>query len=303
MPERSANRRPWRRWPPKVRRSPRNRRRARPREILGRTVALVGAIYGLWAVFHAPELKVRRVEVVGADRLGTTRVAHLADVPLGRNIFRINLYRARLSVERDPLVAAATVSRALPDTVRILVKERRPVFLASHAGQLFEVDESGVLFRQVGRATPALPVLALSNVGPARVGGRLPPGIIKPALACLKLTAEDRLLLWKIKVDGPHELCLNMKVSMRPAAARATGPAGRNLQVRMGRPEDLAQKLENVRKILAGRPRLLADTQYLDVSCAGYPVYMAQVPASTTSAPARGGAAGMASTPAAPVTH
>jgi hypothetical protein len=100
---------------------------------------------------------------------------------------------------------------------------------------------------------------------------------MKPALACLDLTAADRLLLWKIKVDGPHQLWLNMKVPTRSHLP------GKSLCVRLGRSEDLALKLADVRKILAGRPQIVEEAQCLDVSCAGRPVYMAL--ASTGAAP------------------
>jgi hypothetical protein len=109
---------------------------------------------------------------------------------------------------------------------------------------------------------------------------------MKPALACLEQTAADRLLLWKINVDGPHELCLNMNVPSRPHLP------GKTLRVRLGRSEDLALKLADARKVLAGRPQVVEEARYLDVSCAGRPVYMAQ--ASTGAAPvsARGNTPG-----------
>jgi POTRA domain, FtsQ-type len=302
MADHSLNRRRLRRWRPKPGRSPRNRRRANSSQIAGRVILTILAAQGLWTAFHAPQLRVRRVEVVGANRLGAARVAKLAGVPLGRNIFGVNLFRARMAVETDPLVESASVTRALPDAVRILVRERRPIFTVSYAGQYFEADGAGILFRRVPKPTPRLPVLGLRNVGPAHLGGRLSPSIMNPALACLRLTARDRMLLCEIDIDGPHELWLNMTVSSRPSAVSAAGPPGKELRIRLGRPEDLSLKLEDARKILAGRPQVLEDARYLDVSCAGRPVYMAQTPTGSTSISARG-AAGPAASPAAPIIH
>jgi POTRA domain-containing FtsQ-type protein len=300
MPERSLNRR-LRRPRSKPARSPRNRRRPNRVQIAGRVILSMLAVQALWSAFHSPHLRVRRVEVVGAGRLGAARAAQLADVPLGSNIFRVNLYRARVAVERDPLVESASVTRALPDAVRICVRERHPLFTVTYADQCFEADSAGVLFRRVPRPTPQLRVLALRNVGPIRLGQRLPPSIMNPALACLRLTARDRMLLSEIGVDGPHELWLNMTVPSRPSVAPTAGGAGRTMRIRLGRPEDLSLKLEDARRILAGRPQVLEDARYLDVSCAGRPVYMAQTPSGPTS-PAAEGAAGVAA-PAVPVTH
>jgi hypothetical protein len=302
MGERGMNRRRLGRMRPSTARSPKNRRRTRPAVVLGRAALVALAGLGLWSAFHSPALRVRNVEVVGAERLGARRAAELARVPLGRNIFRVNLYRARVAVERDPLVASASIARALPGTIRILVKERRHVFVVAYAGRFFEADAEGVPYREVPQALPRVPVLELHNVGPVRLGLPLRPEITKPALACLRLTARDRLVLWKISVDGPHELWLNMKVPSRPQVARMAGVPGPNLRIRLGRPEELSLKLQDARRILAGRPQILAEAQWLDVSCAGRPVYMAQTATGMTSIPGRGAVVSSAS-PAHPVTR
>jgi hypothetical protein len=249
---------------------------------------------GLWILFHSSRLQVRRVEVSGADRLGAERVVRLAGVPLGCNIFCINLYRARVEVESDPQVASAEVSRALPNAVRILVRERKPVFLLSQHGTFFEVDGEGILFRRVPTPTPHLPILSLKKIEPLSLGQRVRDSIMNPALTCLRLTAGDRPLLWKITVDGPHELCLNMKVPSR------SHPNGVALGIRLGRTVDLALKLADVRKILAGRPQVLEEAQHLDVSCVGRPVYLAKAAPSAVSFPMRGNTPGMVRPPGAP---
>ncbi len=282
----SRNRKRLGRWRPKPHRSPRNRRCASPFQLLLRAVLIGLAARGLWTAFHSPRLRVRRVEVVGADRLSPARVRQLAGLPLGRNIFCINLYRARVRVEREPLVASADVSRALPDVVRIVMRERRAVFVVSQGGQFDEVDGEGVLFRRVPKPTPKVPLLELIRVAPICLGQRVRADIMKPALACLNLTAAKRLLLGKIKVDGPHQLWLNMKVPSRSHLS------GKTLLVRLGRSEDLALKLADACKVLAGRPQVVEDARYLDVSCAGRPVYMAQASPGSAPGSARGNSFG-----------
>lgn len=282
MAENGQNRKRVGRWRPKMRKGGKNRRRTSPAEMMVRSLMVALAGYGLWSVFHSPRLTVRHVEVLGADRLGAEHVKRLAGIPLGRNVFCVNLYQARVRVEGDPLVASAEVSRALPDGVRVLVQERRPVFVVSQQSALFEVDGAGVLFRRASQPVRGLPILALKNVAPIALGQRVPDGIMKPALSCCRLTAGDHALLWKINIDGPHELCLNMKVPSR------SHPNGVALAIRLGRPADLALKLADARKILAGRPQVLEEAQYLDVSCAGRPVYLARATTGATSISERG---------------
>jgi hypothetical protein len=283
------------RWKPRMNRAPKNRRRPNPLQVVLRTGLVVAGMQGLWFLFHTPRLAVRRVEVIGADRLGAERVKQLAAIPVGRNIFSINLFRARVRVEGDPLVASAEVSRALPNAVRVLVHERRPVFVVADRGRLFEADAEGVLFRATGKPVLGLPILSLQNQGPISVGDKLPDGTMKSATACCRLMAADHMTPWKICVDGAHELCLNMKVSSH------AHPKGVILSIRLGRPEDLPLKLSDARRIVAGRPQILEEAQYLDVSCAGRPVYLARSTPGSSLLSARGITPGTARPMAAPL--
>src|SRR5437016_612316 len=104
MADNSSSRKRIGRWRPRMARSPKNRRRVSPFQVALRVAMMGLAAHGLWMVFHSPRLAVRRVEVIGADRMGQERAKHLAEIPLGRNIFCVNLYRARVRVESDPLV-------------------------------------------------------------------------------------------------------------------------------------------------------------------------------------------------------
>jgi len=282
MADNGQNRKRLGRWRPNVSKAGKNRRRASPAQLVVRSLMVALAGYGLWSIFHSPRLTVRRVEVIGADRLGAEHVTRLAGIPLGRNVFCVNLFRARVQVESDPLVASAEVSRALPDGVRVLVRERQPVFVVSQAGSLFEADGAGILFRRTPRPLRGLPILALKNVAPIPLGQHVPDSLMQAALTCCRLTAGDHLLLWKINIDGPHELCLNMKVPSR------SHPNGVALAIRLGRPADLALKLADARKILVGRPQVLEEAQYLDVSCAGRPVYLARATTGAASISERG---------------
>jgi len=94
------NRRRVRPRPPK-----RVRNRKRPdwlRVLLSLCLLALGA-ETLDVAFNSPRLAVKKVSVEGAKTLPTAHVAELTGVPIGRNIFRTNLYRARLAVQQEPV--------------------------------------------------------------------------------------------------------------------------------------------------------------------------------------------------------
>ena len=64
MAKNSQNRKRLARWRPKLARSPKNRRRASPLQLVVRGVMVALAAQGLWVVFHSPRLAVRRGPVL-----------------------------------------------------------------------------------------------------------------------------------------------------------------------------------------------------------------------------------------------
>lgn len=115
---------------------------------------VVGGRYGHRWLTHTPRLGARTLEVSGnahATRDEVLAAAHLAP---GTNVLAVDLERAARQIERLPWVARATVTRQLPDTVRVAVEERSPAALVA-AGGLYLASADGTLFK---RAEPGDPV-------------------------------------------------------------------------------------------------------------------------------------------------
>jgi cell division protein FtsQ len=224
----------------------------------------------LYAAFNSPRLVVRRVRVAGTKTLSAEHVIALSGIPLGQNIFRTNLYRARLSVEREPVIHHVGISRLLPDTVVVSVRERTPAFTLALADQLYQVDLYGMIYRAIGRAPAGVPVLGIAEPAPWKVGQKVPAELLASATQCVRLARSVGLPLAKITVDAQRHLWLNILVS------GAGSPTAKPLRVRLGRPEALQLKFADAQRVLRGAPHVSDLAAYLDVSCAGRPAYMAQ---------------------------
>jgi cell division protein FtsQ len=247
----------------------RNRKRPDWLRILLSLSLLALGVETIQVAFNSPRLAVKKVSVEGAKTLPAAHVAELTGVPIGRNIFRTNLYRARLAVQQEPVIHHATISRLLPDTVVVSVYERTPAFTLDLGTRLYEVDASGMIYRSLTTPLPKLPVLCVGDEASWQIGKKLPPAVLAPASECIRLATAARLSLTKISVDAHHDLWLNISAS-------GAGNPPKELRIRLGRPEELRLKFADAQRVLRGAPQVSDLAAYLDVSCAGRPAYMAQ---------------------------
>ena len=95
---------------------------------LGIGVGLVAAalVWGLVALWRAPLLPVKSVEVEGASRLTTASVLASAAVPADATLPRLPKAQIVARLSANPWIAEARVTRSLPGTVKIAIVERTP---------------------------------------------------------------------------------------------------------------------------------------------------------------------------------
>ena len=107
---------------------------------------------------------VKRVEVVGANRIDSLRIYDIALNQQDRSMAAIDLAQVRRELLAYGWVADARVSRRLPDTLVIDLVERSPVAVWQHRGQYSLIDAQGDLLPDVDPATvPGLPVIVGTN--------------------------------------------------------------------------------------------------------------------------------------------
>lgn len=115
---------------------------------------------GRWALrpplrlTHTPQLGARTLEVTGISHCSREEVLAAARLTVGSNVLAVDLERAARQIERLPWVARATVTRQLPDTLRVAIEERAPAALVA-VGGLYLASADGTLFK---RAEPGDPV-------------------------------------------------------------------------------------------------------------------------------------------------
>lgn len=142
------------------------RRGLGPRFVLGLQVAAVGllAVVGAWSawqrVFASDRLRVGRLEVRGSHFLSEGEVRELIGPAVGESILGLDIEGLKARLRASPWVADATVTRTLPDTLRVEIHERVPLALAE-VDRLYLMDAEGGLIDIYGQKTGAfdLPIV------------------------------------------------------------------------------------------------------------------------------------------------
>lgn len=154
---------------------------------------------------------VRRVEVSGVRLASPRQVQRLLDRAfVGANLFRVTAADVRRVLEPVPYVAAVSVDRGFPHTLRVAVVEWQPVAWGRAEGAWFELSAEGHVIRRVtsrrdadGEAGGGSTAALLAR-GPGdsvadprlravlRVLGDLPPRLRRQVAVC-RLDRQGRL--------------------------------------------------------------------------------------------------------------
>lgn len=99
---------------------------------------------------HAGALRIDRIAVRGNERLSKSEVLAILKGLRGQNLLLTDLDVWRSRLLASPWVHDASLRRSLPSTVDVVVAERTPVGIGRIHGDMFLIDEGGVVIDQYG---------------------------------------------------------------------------------------------------------------------------------------------------------
>lgn len=108
--------------------------------------------------------EVRRVEVVGVDRIDQAKVYEIALNQRNRSMAAVDLDEVRRDLMQYGWIADARVSRRLPDTLVVDIVERTPSAVWQNKQKLALIDKNGVVLERVNAGNaPDLPLVIGPN--------------------------------------------------------------------------------------------------------------------------------------------
>jgi cell division protein FtsQ len=128
------------------------------RPLLVLTLLVVMGAGAAWVLLSSDLLTVRRVQVVGTQRVDSAAVRKLVGASVGDPLARVDTDALQADVASIPQVATAKVRRRWPDTLTVTITERAAAaFVRLPTGGSRLVDRRGVMFSAVRRPPKGLP--------------------------------------------------------------------------------------------------------------------------------------------------
>src|ERR671930_544801 len=185
---------------------------------VGAPLAAAGLAAASIVITASPVFRAKTIEVVGNHRLPDARIIREAGLHRGTNVFWFHGSTAERRLGRDPWLASASVSRRLPSTIRIAVKERHPASRVQVGSTWLLVATDGVV---LGFTTHPPPVPSLPAAGSLRLGGRS-PDLAAPARVAAGLDPWVRSRVASLHPSGDGELVLELSSGTRVLFGRPT---------------------------------------------------------------------------------
>lgn len=161
------------------------------------------------AVAVAAGLEVRRVLLRGAHQTAHDEVIDALGPVVGESILHLSLEQARARIEDLGWVRSAAVTRLLPDTISISVREREPAAVWQLKGVLYLIDETGAVIREVEAGEYANRPLIVGVGAPEAAGGILKAiagkGQLQKRIYALVRVGERR---WDMRLRNEIEIKL-----------------------------------------------------------------------------------------------
>ncbi len=218
------------------------RRPARARSRLRAFLGLLFAGAAAYALFAGPVFRIQRIE---ADVPEECRPLVEDGAPLGRNLFLFPCEALRESVARHPIVASVTVTRVLPDTLRVVAEPRVACARIRLPLGDFDIDRNGVIFRAAAAGDAPL-LVGADAVG--ALGGVVDAEVMEAVAPWL-----DALPRYALPPVSKIHYLGGRKCNLALADGRL---------VKLGRAEDVELKLAAAEALLAGPAR---GAEYVDM--------------------------------------
>ncbi|MGL6278002.1 MAG: cell division protein FtsQ/DivIB [Gaiella sp.] len=225
------------------------------RSLLSAFAILAGALL-LWvAARETGVFGVRTIAVQGAPGYVAAQVEHALRDARGESLVALDVDEARRAVKALPTVAAATLDRGYPHTLRVAVVPERPAALVRQGATAILVSARGRVITKVERsARPALPRIWVPK-STRLAAGETVAGDLAVAVGAVAPVAETRFPA-RITSVVLAEQALTLRLRS-------------GLELRLGSPNDARLKLAVAARVL---PLVRPGSTYLDVSVPERPV-------------------------------
>lgn len=182
---------------------PRKKKRRRKKHFFLNLILVILLSAGVIGFLNTSFFDIQQIKVSGNSYYTSEQVLDLAKAKTGGNLFRTKLSSWKDRLLQDPYIKTVKISRRLPDTVKIAVKERAEYAAIPYSGSYVIIDRDALVLRQ-SEVAPAVPILigfTLSNIEPGTALKVEENGMLTKTMKLLKYTEKNEVYFKKIEVS------------------------------------------------------------------------------------------------------
>lgn len=127
-------------------------------KILKWTSITIVLIILLIAFIFSPIFNVKQIKVEGIQRLSEEDIINLSQIQLNENMFKIKISEVAKKIEENTYVERVNITRGLPKTIKISVKEREAQYIIQMESGNAYIDSNGYIIEILEEKLP-LPIL------------------------------------------------------------------------------------------------------------------------------------------------
>lgn len=152
---------------------PREKKVRKKKHYLARFLIIVGVIAAAVIFLLSSFFAIKNVEVTGNNYYSDDEIVNIANVTKGANIF---IHAGKSDIKsrlmENPYFSDVTVSRKLPNTLVIKVKERKQVAAIKYGNKYVVIDVNGLVLR-TGDVDPEVTILNGLTLSKLKVGEKV----------------------------------------------------------------------------------------------------------------------------------
>ncbi|MBZ1345371.1 MAG: FtsQ-type POTRA domain-containing protein [Candidatus Nealsonbacteria bacterium] len=134
-----------------------------------------------YLLFSSPIFQIKKIEITGNQKISTGEIQNLIQTQIKKRMLFFDtksIFLARLNkideviLKEFPQIAETNSKRRFPDTLKIGIKERKPLAIFSDSENYFLIDRQGIIFEQVGSDYQGLKIKNLILIESPKLGQR-----------------------------------------------------------------------------------------------------------------------------------
>lgn len=212
----------------------------RQRNVGGIFTLIILFIIAVTVVLTIPVFNITSVTVTGNARMTTEEVLMVADVPIGKNVYRISMDDVEKRLMAEPYIEAATAKRRFPARVAITITERTEAAAIRCEGGYAILDQEGQVLRL---ATDPGDIMTVSGAS------------VETAQVGTPLTVKEQQFMDNYKTLLKELSKVDLQVEFKSLwldSINMVLETKNSLEIHLGGMDELSYKLQMCRNIMCG---------------------------------------------------